>query len=247
MKSMKVVLLLLLSSFSIPQDNATSVLHEMYNRYKGKWQKTLRFVQHTEKYRNDSLIGTETWYETIVYPDMFRIDFGNPANGNCVIFRNDSVYIFKDHQLNKQKHEGNDLLFLIGGMYYAPNFDTVIERLTAMHYDIRKGHKTKWKGKSAYVIGANNEDEHVNQLFIARDNFNILKSVKYDGDKKKEVIFEKHIPAGGGWSETLVTFYSDGHLVQKEAYRDVVANDNINPAIFSPTDPWQWHWHMPEK
>ncbi len=247
MRWITVLLLVLLCSFSLPRPSSVRTLNKMYNRYHGKWQKSLRFVQHTEKYRNDSLISTETWYETIVYPDLFRIDFGEPSEGNCIIFRNDSLYRFKAHTLDKQKKEKSYLLYLIGGMYFEPSFDSVLQHLGALQYNVEKGYASKLKGRNVYVIGADKESECVNQLYIATDNFNILKSIKYDGDKKTEALFEEHIPAGGGWSETLVTFYNDGHLVQKEVYRNVVANNTFNLAIFSPANPWQWHWHKSEK
>jgi hypothetical protein len=52
--------------------NASSqeVLQSMYSRYHSIWHKSLKFNQTTERYRNDSLITTNTWYETIVYPDL---------------------------------------------------------------------------------------------------------------------------------------------------------------------------------
>ncbi|MCD6012402.1 MAG: hypothetical protein K0Q79_2264 [Flavipsychrobacter sp.] len=242
MKIRLALLLLLFSSFSVPRPGA-KVIYKMYHRYHGKWQRTLKFTQHTEKYRNDSLVSTETWYETIVYPNLFRIDFGNPADGNCLVFRYDSVYRFKMHELVSAKQNRSELVYLIGGMYFENEPAAAAKRIAAMGYDLGKTHKTVWNGRKAMVIGSLNDTAHENQLYVALDNYNVLRTVKYDNGRKQEVIFDKHIKAGGGWSETLVTFYTNGHLTQKEIYRDVIANDDIDTALFHPATLWQSHWY----
>ena len=55
--------------------NSEKVLKQMYDRYSGKWYHTFTFVQTTESYKNDSLSKTSTWYEAVMFPDKFRIDF----------------------------------------------------------------------------------------------------------------------------------------------------------------------------
>ncbi len=239
--------LLLLCSFSAPKETAIDVLERMYDRYHGNWQRTLHFVQNTEKYRNDSLISKETWYESLIYPDLFRIDVGTPDQGNCRLYLNDTIYSFKDHKLEKKRQGHNDLLYLIGGIYHERTAKDMVQRIASLHYNTDKMYVTEWKGRKAYVIGADSAAERVNQLFIAQDNFNVLRALTYEDGKKMDVQFDKHIAAGDGWSETLVTFSVDGHLVQKEEYRHVVANLPIDPIMFSPADPWKWHWYSGEK
>ncbi len=242
MKIRLALLLVLLSSFSVPKPGAKAI-YKMYQRYHGKWQRTLKFTQRTEKYRNDSLVSTETWYETIVYPNFFRIDFGNPADGNCLVFRYDSVYRFKTHELVTAKQNRSELVYLIGGLYFENGPADAAERIAAMGYDLDKTHNTVWNGRKALVIGSLDDTAHENQLYVAQDNYNVLRTLKYDNGKKQEVIFDKHIKAGNGWSETLVTFYTDGHLTQKEIYRDVIANDDVDTALYHPATLWQSHWY----
>jgi len=235
-----IILLLLLSSFSkVPPGQ--KVLYKMYQRYHGQWRTSLKFIQQTEKYRNDSLISTSTWYETMVYPRMFRIDFGAPADGNCVIFRNDSAYFFKERRQVRSIVDSNDLLFFLGGMYFVP-FGEVMSRFSAMHYDLTRSYSTTWKGKPVYVVGAGKEGEQENQLWIEKEHFSAVRFIKYDDGQKQEGIMDAHEDVGGTWCETLVTFYIDGHLRQKERYTDIRANDAVDPVLFSPADPWKYHW-----
>src|SRR5579862_4552411 len=112
--------------------NSEKVLHQMYDRYSGKWYRTFTFVQKTENFRNDSLIKTSTWYEAIMFPDKFRIDFGDISNGDAVIFANDSAYSFRKGVLNSTTADNNDLTFLLGGLYFYP-FEKVLEQVKTLH------------------------------------------------------------------------------------------------------------------
>ncbi len=78
MKVLSIIFLVVFSCFAgIKNDkDAEAVLREMHNKYAGKWYKSFTFTQTTEQFRNDSLLKTSTWYEAIIFPDKFRIDFG---------------------------------------------------------------------------------------------------------------------------------------------------------------------------
>src|SRR6202020_991646 len=101
------------------QKNATSqeVLQSMYKRYHNVWHKSLIFNQTTERFRNDSLIKTSTWYEAIVYPDLLRIDFDSVKSSSGVIFRHDSTYVFRNNKIVRSTKDENELIFFLGGMY----------------------------------------------------------------------------------------------------------------------------------
>ena len=75
MKIISTLFFLIFCSFFTKKDSE-EVLQKMYRQYAGKWMHSFTFNQTTENYRNDSLIRTATWYEAVVYPDKFRIDFG---------------------------------------------------------------------------------------------------------------------------------------------------------------------------
>ncbi len=214
-------------------DGSRDVLKKMHDRYTGKWYKTLRFNQTTEVYSNDSLKRTETWYEHIKFPNDFRIDFGNPDSGNAVIFKKDSSYFFKNGKRAGVRLEKNDLIFLLGGMYFYP-FAEVITKMKSFGYDLDKFHEDVWKGKSVYVIGAGKGEDSVNQLWLEKENLNLVRMLKFDSKEKEEGLFENHVKVGGGYSESLVYFYINDKLVQVEKYHDIKANVNIDNSIFDP-------------
>ena len=214
-------------------NNSEDVLAKMYQKYAGKWMSSFSFTQTTEVYRNDSLINTSTWYENIIFPDKFRIDFGDKTSGNAAIFTKDSVYSFRKGSLVRTTANEEDLTFILGGMYFYP-FDTVKAMLTGMGYDIGKSYETSLNNNPVYVIGVNNADEKTNQLWIDKEKLVVVKFISYSHGEKEEGIFYNHKQFGNSWSETACDFSVDGKLIQKEKYFDCKANENINVKIFDP-------------
>jgi hypothetical protein len=236
------VSMFLLPVLSPPENGATDVLKKMYDRYHDKWYGSLTFVQTTERYRNDSLVNTSTWYEAILFPNEFRIDFGNPQHGDAVIYRNDSVFSFQKGQLKKSGAQFNDLTFLLGGMYFIP-FDSSLARLRSLHYDLDKSRQDVWRGRPVYVIGAAGKDEKLNQLWIDKEKLVLVRFLKYDDGRKAEGIFDNHIQLSGGWSETSCTFYINDKLIQKEFYKDCKPDVALDPMLFDPASFGKWHWY----
>lgn len=236
----------MLTAFSVPRRDGKYVLHKMYHRYHGHWQRSVRFIQQTERFINDTVTTKETWYETIVYPRSFRIDLGEPDQRNCVIYRNDSAYVFRKGALSRSRVDSNDLLYLLGGMYHASSLNDVTTRLAAMHYDLSKSYYTRWRGRDIYVIGAAGIGDRANQLWVESKHYRIVRIMKFDNGMPEEILMEGHKRLGHKkWTETRVAFYRSGRLLQLETYSDIVVNDEIDERIFDPAAPWQWHWYAP--
>lgn len=205
----------------------------MHKKYAGKWMKTFSFNQTTDNYRNDSLIKTATWYESLIFPDKFRIDFGNSEDGNAAIFTYDSVYSFRKGVLAKVSPNEDDLTFLLGGMY-SFSMEIIKSKMEKLGYSLKKYYTTTLNSKKVYVIGAENPDEKINQIWIDADKLVLVKFIKYNGSQKEEGIFSNHIKLEKSWTETSVDFYIDDLLFQKETYHDCKADVAIDPAIFDP-------------
>ncbi len=234
MKKLYLLLPFILCSFSLPKiDSSTALLHSMYSRYHNVWHKTLKFTQTTERYRNDSLMKTDTWYEHILYPDLLRIDFGSPSGGMGVIFRHDSTYSFRNNKIVRAVKGENELIFFLGGMY-SNTFEQVLAHFKQPNYDVTKFHADTWKGKSVYVLGADKDGERVNQLWIDKEKLVAVRFIKYDGDVKQEGLFENQIALKKAWSETKCSFYVNNKLLQVETYRDVIADEPVDKSIFEP-------------
>ena len=233
MKIISVILLFFLPFSSEKELNSTMLLQKMYARYHGKWHSSLSFNQITERYKGDSLVKSDTWYERIAYPDMLRIDIGGTKSGNGIIFRKDSTYLFHNNKITRSLKNENELIFFLGGLYFVP-FDDVLAHFKALHYDLSKFHSSVWKGKPAYVIGADKDDEKINQLWIDQDKMIPVRFIKYDDNSKEEGLFEDHIALKNVWSETKCSFYINDKLLQVETYHDVTPGGPIDKSIFDP-------------
>ena len=243
---MKVKLLLVISaifSFGFQKQNldGREIKKKMYDRYSTKWYRTFTFNQTTEVYRNDTLRHTETWYEAVMFPDKFRIDFGPTDSGNAVIYKGDSVSIFRQGKLRGVRKDDNDLTFILGGMYFMP-FDQVLEKIKGYNYDVTKSHEDMWKGKPVYVVGANMGEDTLNQLWIDKQNLYVVRMLTFNDNRKEEGLFEDQISLGGGWTETKVHFYINNKLIQVETYHDCKAGMDLDPRVFEASEFGKVYW-----
>jgi hypothetical protein len=234
-------LILIYAGFFVAPRNSAEVLKNMHDRYAGKWYRTFTFNQTTERYRNDSLVNTTTWYEALSLPDNFRIDFGDPKEGNGIIFHKDSMYSFRKGQLLRTAVNNDDLTFLLGGMYFYP-MEEVMKTLTKFGYDLNKFHEDTWQNEKVYVIGADNAGEKKSQLWIDKDKLVMVRFIKYENGHKEEGVFSDHKKFAGGWSETKCVFYFDDKLGQVEYYHDCKANEPLDPKVFDPAFFGKVHW-----
>ena len=232
-KTALAIIIGLISSAMITPPTAKDVIKMMHEKYAGKWYKTFSFNQTTEIYKNDSLVDSQTWNEYIRFPEKFRIDFGNVESGNAVIFRNDSSYLFRNNKLVRANYSPNDLLFLLGGMYFYP-LDTTIAKMARFGFDLNKFHEDSWKGKAVYVIGADKNEDSVSQLWFEKENYNLVRMIKFENNRKEEALLEDHVKLDGGFSETLVKFYVNDRLIQVEKYHDLKTNIDLEDEIFDP-------------
>jgi hypothetical protein len=233
MKILSALLFLFLPFSHQEEMNSTALLKKMYDRYHNKWHASLSFTQTTERYRNDSLVKTDTWYERISYPDMLRIDFGKLNSSDGIIFRRDSTYRFTNNKITRAVKNENDLILYLGGFYFVP-FDEGIAHFKKLNYDLSKFHATTWKGKPVYVIGADKDGEKVNQLWIDQEKLVPVRFFKYENNSKEEGTFEDQVALKDAWSETKCAFYIDDHLLQIEKYRDLKPGGPIDRSIFEP-------------
>ncbi len=213
--------------------SGVKILEKMHKRFAGKWYKTFTFTQKTESYKNDSLIKTATWYEAIVFPDYFRISFGEIKEGNAVIFIKDSSFNFSKGKLVRKGLRGEDLTFLLGGMYFH-SIDTVLVKMRKEGYDITKAHEITWNGRKYYIIGSNTDDEKQNQLWIDKEKLFVKRFIKFNGANKEEGLFGDHVKIGKAWSETSCSFFVNDKLIQKETYYDCIANKQVDMGLFDP-------------
>lgn len=214
--------------------SGTDVLKKMHNSYKSAPCKAYTFSQKNTHYRNDSMIGNSDWHEAIEFPDKFRINFGDSLKENFVIFKNDSSYNYRNFELKKVSYNSNNLLLLLGGMYYR-NLDDVIKRLDKENYNTNVLSHQKIGKERFYVIGAFRDDTLSNQIWVSKKNLRIVKIIeKWENGDTMDMRFEAYQPNCKGFVETKVSFRRNGKLEQVEEYYNIKTVDSFPEKMFNP-------------
>jgi hypothetical protein len=218
-------------------ETGKDVIDFMYQKYRQGPCKAYTFSQKNTHFRNDSVIGHSDWHEFVEFPDKFRINFGDQKDGNFVVFKNDSSYRYKHNELKKTSYNTNNLLLLLGGMYYREVPD-VISRLQKEHYNTQVLSEQKWNKQSIYVIGALSGDTTSNQIWISKKNWRVVRIIeKMDEKNYMDMTFDAFQKSCNGYTETKVTFKRNGKIEQVEEYYDIKAVENFPEDVFNPKKP----------
>src|SRR5437870_6745570 len=79
------------------------LIHAMQKKYAQSWYKTLTFVQKTTEFEADGKTKVSTWYEALYAPGRLRIDFDPIADGNGILFANNTVYSMKGGKVENSR------------------------------------------------------------------------------------------------------------------------------------------------
>ena len=213
--------LMLVGTHVLVAQSGSDILKTVHKKYYHGPCKSYSFTQYNTHYKADTISGHSSWFESIEFPDKFRIDFGNQQDGNFVIFKNDSVFNYKKGELVKTRSDSSTLLLLLGGMFYR-DLDDVLRRLHKAHYATKVLSLQKWNGKDTYVIGAKEKDLASNQVWIDKQSLQVMRIVeKMNEEETMDMRFEAHKDWCKGYVETKVSFRRNGVLEQVEEYTEI--------------------------
>ena len=229
------------------------LLRVMREAYNGKWYKTLTFVQKTTQRRPDGTDTVTTWYESVRYSEatgtQLRIDVGDPANGNGVLYSADSLWVMRGGHLAAARPGGNALLPLIEGVYLQPVVRTAAQ-LAPTGIDLGRAVLTaRWNDRPVWIAGAASlADTTSPQFWVDVERRAVVRAllVPAPGTPLMDIRLDSLVPLAGGWLATQCAFYVGGSRVQMEEYHDWAANVALDPGLF---DAATWttapHWAKP--
>ena len=197
--------------------------------------KAYTFTQETTHYKDDgSVEKTSIWYEAIQYPDKFRIDFGDRANGNTNLYRNDSIYVYREHELVHGGSELQEFLLMEGDIFYYPT-DTVLSRLRKRNINPDIFTKTTYNNEAIYIIGAEEGDLNRPQIWLHAEHFYPVRRITTAKNGKLiDVRYHNHVQKSGHWIESRVDIYINDKLIQLEKYTDIEVKSELPPELFQP-------------
>lgn len=229
------------------------VLEAMRAAYAGKWYHTLTFTQKTTVYRPDGN-REETWYETLTHTaagTKLRIDMGDLAAGNGVVYTPDSSFTVKGGVAQPPRASGNEFLPLIEGVYVQPVAKTIKE-LDQMKVDMSRVRSGTWQGKPVWIVGASTEADTTSpQFWIDTDRKVLVRMMLAFAPNQPPFDVQlggyEHV-GNGAWLATKIQMFQSGKPRQMEEYRGWKVDVPVDAAMF---DPAKWstapHWAKPAK
>lgn len=211
------------------QSPGARVIGGMHDAYAGTRFTTVAFVQRT------IFPGgvVQTWYEAMDLPGKLRIDT-SPDSMNALIFRNDSIYVFRGGQRVRAGALVHPLLLMLDDVYYLPP-ETTAARLTQLGVDLSNTHETTYDGRPTIVIGAAAGDTTSSQVWIDRERLYTVRMIQSSAGGQgnvRETLMQGWTRQDGGWFESLVIQYNGGQLAVREKYRDIRVGVTHEPGLF---------------
>jgi len=237
---------------STPKTGA-EVLQRMHDAYAGKWYKTLTFVQKTTVRRRDGTDTVTTWHESVRYTSargtQLRIDIGDLAAGNGVLYTADSSWVVRGGKLFAARPNGNEFLPLIEGVYMQPVARTVKD-LESVRIDMQHVSRGQWQGRPAWIVGAASpSDTTSTQFWVDVERNVVVRMLLPPGGTGAmlDIHLDGYVPLAGGWLATKIVMTEGGQPRQSEEYSDWKANVALSDDLFS-VEKWSTaaHWAKPQ-
>jgi hypothetical protein len=237
-----------LTAQSTPRTGA-DVLEAMRSAYAGKWYHTLTFRQKTTIRAQDGSEREQQWYETLSHTaagTKLRIDIGDLAANNGIIFSPDSSWRVRDGKLAAATANGNEFLPLIEGVYVQPVAKTVKE-LDQMKVDMSKVRAGTWEGKPVWIVGASSAADSTSPQFWVDTDRKLLVRMFLSGGPGQpplDVHLGKYEKVGNGaWLATKIEMFQGGVRRQAEEYSDWKVDVPVDASLY---DVSKWatapHW-----
>jgi hypothetical protein len=236
-------------SGSEPKTGA-EVLQRMHDAYAGAWYSTLTFTQKTTQFPPDKAPVVSTWYESLRYAQplgaQLRIDLGDPAAGNGVLYTADSGWVVRAGKLTSSRG-GNEFLPLIEGVYMQP-VERTLRELKTTNIDMQRVTSGRWRDRAVWIVGASTPaDTTLPQFWVdAERNVVVRMILTASPTAVMDIRLDNYVPLAGGWLATKIEMFIGGAPRQFEEYSDWKANVDLSPALF---DVATWttapHWAHP--
>jgi hypothetical protein len=218
-----------------PYTSGDQLLEAMQNRYVGRWYRTLTFVQETTTFPGNADSTRAVWYEALQLPSLLRIDFDPLEQGNGVIVRGDSQYVFQRGAIVRRIARSNELLLLGFDVYFLEP-STTAAWLRRLGFDLSRIRQDEWQGRQVYVVGASGAaDVTSKQFWVDRQHLLFVRLIQPSGNERMhDIRFLNYQPLGRTWIAPRVEIYEDGRLAMREEYRHMRVNVALDSTLFDP-------------
>lgn len=218
-----------------PITRSSSLVKAMYNRYDGKYLKTMSFLQNNTAYTTTGEEQRSQWYVHLEVPGKLRIAFLPATQGSGLVQVDDRVASFDNGIRVDFRRSINPLLLLTADVFASP-LPTTMERLDSLGVDIDITRTDEWEGRPVYVVGAKSGDTTSNQMWVDRDRLLLVRFIQNDRSGDRTIVSDIrvrnyrelegfHIP-----TEFLVV--RNGRPAWREQRDNIRINEVFPPGVF---------------
>ena len=235
MRPFVLLLPMLLLGNQAPPTTGEQLIRQMHDRYSGRWYHNLTFTQTTTHPNKPS----ETWYEAGSIPGKLRIDIAPVDSMNAFMYVGDSAFVFQEGK-RVAAHEDRNLLMTLGFDVYGQRPETTLAQLQAQSVDLSKIREDSWRGTKVWVVGAEKGDTAGNQFWIEQKRLLFVRLIESRPSQKNpsgppnrlDITFENYQPLAQGWVAPRCVINLNGKEFQREEYRDIRADVNLQPDLY---------------
>lgn len=225
--------------------DSRSLIKYMHDKYAGKFNKNITFIQIDTEILPDGKKGKVTSsYEAFHFPGKFRVDHGPTHSQEGIIVSNDTVYDFEGGVVIAKVPGIYDVLTLYGDIYFYP-LDEAVKKIEKLGYNLSEFRTDTWKGKECFVVGAKKGDDTSPQFWIEKDEMYLVRNINVskESGKLEDSQYLEHQKVENAWVESMVDVYVGGKLIRKEKIAEAKANSKLDMKIFDVKHLGNVHWH----
>ncbi|MBO7571373.1 MAG: hypothetical protein J6T48_04375 [Bacteroidales bacterium] len=208
--------------------SAKGLFTAIEKRYCANWFNNIRYMISVVKFNDDNSEKRSTCSAEYVRPSQHIIKT-DLINDDGYIYRNDTIYAFKDGEMISSKQGINDFVFIVMDLYgmTADEMMTRIEQTGFVNTSEFCTYENPESKRKSYIVGVSNygeETEKNNQIWF--DTQTLLPQMvqrKRDDGHLYSISFDNYIQIGGcGWMPQKITYSMDGQIKIIERIYDAV-------------------------
>ncbi len=225
-------MLVTIASCSRKPQNGYELIEQMYNANKSNWYQTLCFSQEVVRYSNDSVVATEVWHEAYQSPGNLIIKFNDLNSGTGILFTNDTIYSYRDGNLESVRYRIHDLVVLGLDINNVPP-ETTTDRAVKCGYNLDLIQEGTCMGRKAWIVG----DTLGTCFWADMKSLLFLKMRRRAGENSREVEFAGYEDINGYPVATVIRFYdSNGAPEMVEKYFNITPGCDVPASAFIPSE-----------
>ncbi|MEJ8802648.1 outer membrane lipoprotein-sorting protein [Pontibacter sp. H249] len=214
--------------------NGNQLVKAMHSQWHKKWYSNFAFEQRAIYYEGDKVTKEEVWQEVYSQPGYLSIRFDGFESGNGVIFREDSLYTFKENKLQGKVFQLHPLLLLCFDVYFLQP-EASINKLQKIGFDLTKMTEAKWQGRDAYIIGTTDAaDTTTPQFWVDKERLYVVRVLTNPKGTPRDVEINNYQKLEGKWVATEIIFKTDGKTTLREEYFNMRFPKAMDKAWYDP-------------